>query len=279
MTAGSPRDLVSIDMTVAHTSRIYDFLLGGTDNFAVDRKVAEHAFDAYPGGVEGARIDARANRAFLRRAVRYLAGTAGIRQFLDIGTGIPNADNTHAIAQQVAPDARIAFVDNDPIVLAHAHALLDGSPDGAAAYVDGDLREPAALLERAAATLDLSQPTAVVVVGVLHVIPDDDRPYESIATLLDAVPSGSYLALSHMTLDVQVEGADMGEVTARLGEHMRGTNPPAFRTRAEVARFFDGLDVLDPGVVPLAEWRPDAGSPSRTETRVTPMFCGVARKP
>ena len=125
----------------------------------------------------------------------------------------------------------------------------------------------------------LGHPGLVVVVGVLHVIPDEDRPYESIATLLDAVPSGSYLALSHMTLDVQVEGADMGEVTARLGEHMRGTNPPAFRTRAEVARFFDGLDVLDPGVVPLAEWRPDAGSPSRTETRVTPMFCGVARKP
>jgi hypothetical protein len=270
---------VSIDMTVAHTSRIYDFLLGGTDNFAVDREVAEHAFDAYPGGVEGARIDARANRAFLRRAVRYLAGTAGIRQFLDIGTGIPNADNTHAIAQQVAPDARIAYVDNDPIVLAHAHALLDGSRDGAAAYIDGDLREPAALLERAAATLDLSQPTAVVVVGVLHVIPDDDRPYESIATLLEAVPSGSYLALSHMTRDVQVDGADMGVVTARLDERMRGTNPPAFRTRAEVARFFDGLDVLDPGVVPLAEWRPDAGAPSRTGTRVTPMFCGVARKP
>ncbi len=278
-TAGSPRDLVSIDMTVAHTSRVYDFLLGGTENFAVDREVAEHAFEAYPGGIEGARIDARANRAFLRRAVRYLAGTAGIRQFVDIGTGIPNTDNTHAIAQQVAPDARIVYVDNDPIVLAHAHALLDGSPDGAAAYIDGDLREPAVLLDRVAATLDLTQPTAVVVVGVLHVIPDDDHPYESIATLLDAVPSGSYLALSHMTSDVRVEGADMGVVTARLDERMRGTNPPAFRTRAEVAQFFAGLEILEPGVVPLAEWRPDAAPPNRPETRVTPMFCGVARKP
>jgi hypothetical protein len=278
----SDRDVVTINSTVAHTSRIYDYLLGGSDNFAVDREVADHAFAAYPGGVDGARTDARANRAFLGRAVRYLAGEAGIDQFLDIGTGIPNADNTHAVAQQVAPQARIVYVDNDPIVLAHAHALLQGTPDGATAYINGDLRDPAPILEQAAATLDLSRPVAVVVVGVLHVVPDADRPYERVAALLDAVPSGSYLALSHMTTDVEPDGAggvDMAVVNARLDERMRTTNPPALRTQAEVTRFFDGLELVEPGVVSPAAWRPDDDTRAAAGSLVTPLFCAVGRKP
>ncbi len=277
--AGSDRDLVTINSSVAHTSRIYDYLLGGTHYFTVDREVADHAFAAYPGGIDGARTDARANRAFLGRAVRFLAGEAGIHQFLDIGTGIPNADNTHAIAQQVAPETRIVYVDNDPIVLAHAHALLQSTSAGATAYVNGDLREPGAILEQAATTLDLSRPVAVVVVGVLHVIPDTDRPYESVAALIDAVPSGSYLALSHMTRDIEADGADMAVVTSRLDESMHTTNPPALRTRAEVTRFFDGLEFVEPGVVAPAAWRPDDASAAAPSGRVTPLFCAVGRKP
>jgi hypothetical protein len=274
---GADRDPVTIDSTVAHTSRIYDYLLGGTDNFAVDREVADHAFAAYPGGLDGARTDARANRAFLGRAVRYLAREAGIRQFLDIGTGIPTADNTHAVAQLTAPDARIVYVDNDPIVLAHAHSLLQSTPEGDTAYLSGDLREPQAILEQAASTLDFSRPVAVVLVGVLHVIPDQGAPYASVAALVDAVPSGSYLALSHMTNDVTAD--KMAVVHGRLDEKMRTTNPPALRPRAEIARFLDGLELVDPGLVPVAEWRPDDTPPAATGERVTPLYGAVARKP
>jgi S-adenosyl methyltransferase len=277
--AGTDRDPLAIDSSVAHTSRIYDYLLGGTDNFAIDREVAEHAFTAYPGGVEGARTDARANRAFLGRAVRYLAGEAGIRQFLDVGTGIPNANNTHAVAQGIAPESRVVYVDNDPIVLAHAHALLRGSPDGATDYLDGDLRKPAVILEQAADTLDLTKPVAVIVVGVLHVIPDAGKPYASVAALVDAVPSGSYLALSHLTNDIDTGGADMAVVTTRLDESMRTTNPPALRTRAQVTRFFDGLEIIEPGVVPAAEWRSDGETPAQPGGRITPLYGAIGRKP
>lgn len=271
---GSDRDIVTIDSTVAHTSRIYDYLLGGTDNFAVDREVAGHAFDAYPGGLEGARTDARANRDFLGRVVAHLVRDAGIRQFLDIGTGIPAGDTTHAIAQSLAPEARTVYVDNDPIVLAHAHALLRGAPQGTTAYVSGDLCEPEAILDQAAATLDLSQPTAVVLVGLLHVIPDASDPYGHVATLVDAVAPGSHLALSHMTNDVQAD--EMAEVHDRLATSMRTTNPPALRSLAQVRRFLDGLEVIEPGIVAVTDWRPDIPT---TPGRVTPLYGAVARKP
>ncbi|MBN2622459.1 MAG: SAM-dependent methyltransferase [Acidimicrobiales bacterium] len=266
--------MVTIDSTVAHTSRIYDYLLGGTDNFAIDREVADHAFAAYPGGLDGARHDARANRAFLGRAVRYLAGEAGIRQFLDIGTGIPNADNTHAVARSVAPDARIVYVDNDPIVLAHAHALLDPTAEGRTAYVDGDLRDPQGIIDQAAATLDFRQPVALVLVGLLHVIPDDSDPYGHVADLVEAVAPGSYLVLSHLTSDVQ--GGDMSVVHGRLDERMRATNPPALRSRDDVARFLDGLDLVEPGVVPAARWRPDEATGA--DDRPSPLYAAVGRK-
>jgi hypothetical protein len=272
--AGQDRDPVTIDSEVAHTSRVYDYLLGGTDNFAVDREVAAQAFARYPGGLDGARADARANRAFLGRVVRFLAGEGGIRQFLDVGTGIPTSDNTHTVAQEVAPDSRIVYVDNDPMVLAHAHALLRGSAEGATAYVNGDLRQPADILAQAAETLDLSQPVAIVLVGILHVIPDEDAPRERVAALLDAVPAGSYLALSHMTSDGT--DADSTPVWSQLDEHMRTTNRPAVRTVAEVARFFDGLELVEPGLVTTTAWRPAESTGGAT--RSIPVYGGVARK-
>jgi hypothetical protein len=275
--ARADRDPVSIDTAVAHTARVYNYLLGGDDNFAVDREVAEHAFANYPGGLDTACIDARANRAFLSRAVRYLADEAGIRQFLDIGTGIPDAGNTHALAAEVAPDARIVYVDNDPIVLAHAHALLSSVPDGAAAYVDGDLRQPEPILAEAATVLDLTRPVGIILVGVLHVIPDHDQPYDRVATLVEAVAPGSHLAISHMTDDV--EAGDMAVVARRLDETMRTTYPPALRSRADVLRFFAGLDLVEPGLVPAPEWRPDGEPAHGSAARPVPLLAGVARKP
>jgi trans-aconitate methyltransferase len=274
------REPIEIGTARAHTSRIYDYLLGGTNNFAVDREVAEHVFSAYPGGLDGVRTDARANRAFLGRAVRHLAGEAGVRQFLDIGTGIPNADNVHAVLQQAAPDSRVVYVDNDPIVLAHAHELLDDTPTGRTNYVDGDLREPGAILDQASGTLDLDEPVAVLLLGILHVIPDEADPHTIVATLLDAVPPGSYLALSHMASDIQPDA--MAEVYDRLDQTTRDTNPPALRSRAEVSRFFDGLDLVDPGVVQVDRWRPDDGAASAAPQpgeRVPPLYAAVARKP
>jgi hypothetical protein len=274
---GAGRDPVAIDSTVPHTSRIYDYLLGGTDNFAVDREVAEHAFSAYPGGMDGVRADARANRAFLGRAVRFLASEAGIRQFLDIGTGIPTADNTHAVAQAAAPTARVVYVDNDPIVLAHAHALLQGSSEGLTAYVDGDFGQPELIMEQAAETLDLRKPVGLVLVGILHVIPDASRPHEVVAYLKDHLVSGCYEALSHMAIDIVRVGVAVGN--ERLDLSMRTANPPAFRDRAEIERFFTGLTLVEPGLVAVNDWRPDTPTPPQPDGRITPLYGGVARKP
>jgi hypothetical protein len=272
------RDPVVIDSTVAHTSRIYDYLLGGTNHFSIDREVADHAFAAYPGGLEGVRTDARANRAFLTRVVRYLAGEAGIRQFLDIGSGIPAAGNTHDVAQEAAPDSRVVYVDNDPIVLAHAHSLLAGSPEGATAYLPGDLLHPDAILEAAAETLDLDAPAALLLLGILHVVPDSDDAQAHVRRLVDALAPGSFVVISHMTDSIEAEtDADLKLVTARLDERMRDSNPPAFRSRDEVAAFFEGLEMVEPGLVMVTEWRPDDAVPGAD--RVTPMVCGVARKP
>jgi hypothetical protein len=276
-TPSSPqdRDLVSIDPGVAHTSRIYDYLLGGTNHFAVDREVAAHAFAAYPGGLDGARADARANRAFLGRAVRFLAGDVGLRQFLDIGSGIPDSANTHQLAQELAPDARVVYVDNDAIVLAHAHALLAGSGKGTAAFVQGDLRRPDAVLAHAGATLDLSRPVGLLLIGVLHVVPDSHDPQGCVAQLVEALAPGSHVAISHMTID-PVDGADLAEVRSRLDERMHASNPPALRDRAGVAAFLSGLELVDPGLVAVPDWRPDGDS--RGRGRPTPLLAAVARK-
>jgi hypothetical protein len=255
------------DTSVAHLARIYDYWLGGKDNFAADREAAEQAIAANPGILDSAR----GNRAFLARAVRFLAVECGIRQFLDIGTGIPTANNTHEVAQSVAPESRIVYVDNDPIVLAHARALLTSDPAGATDYIDADLRDTSAILQRAGQRLDFSRPVAVMLVAILHMIPDPDDPQAIVRQLMDAVPAGSYLTISHAARDIRPEA--MAEMDKRLNSRLgsaRGTP----RDREQVTRFFDGLELLEPGVVQPHQWHP-AEPPGGSELV---LWCGVARK-
>jgi len=256
----------AFDTTVANHARVYNYLLGGKDNFAADRAAGDAAIKAYPATAYAAR----ANRAFLARVVRYLAADAGIRQFLDIGTGIPAANNTHQVAESVAPECRIVYVDNDPVVLAHARALLTSSPEGATDYLDADLRDPGKILTQAARTLDFSQPVAVMLIAILHVIGDDDDPFGCVARLIDAVPSGSYLALSHVASDIEPE-----KVADAMGRLSRaGNRQGAARSHAEVTRFFGKLELVEPGLVQIPRWRPDIET-----KRSIPMWGGVARKP
>jgi hypothetical protein len=255
---------------VAHSARVYDYLLGGKDNFAADREVGEQIIAAIPE----AAIAARETRAFLGRAVRFLAADCGIRQFLDLGTGIPSAGNTHEVAQAIAPGARVMYVDNDPMVLAHARALLTGTAAGSVSYLDADLRDTGSILEQAARTLDFSQPVALMLLAVLHMIPDADDPYQIVKGLLDALPGGSYLAISHLESDVDPERTARVQETfnARTGPGVRMTT----RSRAQVARFFDGLEVAEPGLVPASQWRADRKVAPGTPRGV---WCAVARKP
>jgi S-adenosyl methyltransferase len=274
-TAQGDLEPAEIDITVAHASRVYDYLLGGKANFAVDREAAHHGFEHHPGGFEGVRYAARANRGFLQRAVEYLV-RQGVRQFLDVGAGIPSEGNVHEVAQDIAPESRIVYVDNDPIVLAHAHNLLESTPEGATAYVNGDFREPEAILETAALTLDLSQPVAVMLVGLLHVIPDEYAPHDIIRRLLKDLPSGSYLAISQLTTDVAPE--DMTVVQERLDQAMGSWNPVSLRPVAEVEAFFDGLELVEGGVARGDAWglpRSEAGDGGPG----TPLYAGLARKP
>jgi hypothetical protein len=257
----------TFDTSVAHIARVYDYWLGGKDNFAADRAAGDEALQAYPDLV----FSVRANRAFLARAVRYLAGEAGIRQFLDIGTGIPTANNTHQVAQAVAPESRVVYVDNDPIVLSHARALMATGPFGACDYIDADLRDTDKILARAARTLDFSRPVAVMLIAVLHLIGDEDDPRGIVATLMGAVPPGSYLALSHVASDIEPEKmAEMGKRLNRLLAQ-KGT----YRSQAEVVRLFEGLEMVEPGVVPIPQWRPDTEVDAKTPAA---MWGGVARK-
>jgi S-adenosyl methyltransferase len=257
-----------IDTGTAHSARIYNYWLGGKDNYPADREAAQAAMAANPGIV----ADVRANRAFLARAVRYLVAEAGIRQFLDIGTGLPTADNTHEVAQAVAPESRVVYVDNDPIVLAHARALLSSTPEGATAYLDADLRQPEAILKSAGRTVDLGEPVALMMLIVLHLIPDTEHPGKIVARLVSALPAGSYVVITHPASDIQP--AAMAEMTRRMNERMRGTTA-TMRGRDEIAGFFDGLELIEPGVVQPQRWRPDPGT--ETPAEVT-AWCGVALK-
>jgi SAM-dependent methyltransferase len=257
-----------LDPTIASSARIYDYWLGGKDNYAADREAAEHAIAANPGIV----ADVQANRAFLARAVRYLAVEHGIRQFLDIGTGLPTASNTHQVAQAAAPDSRIVYVDNDPIVLLHARALLTTTPRGATAYLDADLRDTEEILKTAAQTLDFSQPVAVMLLIVLHLIPDADDPQGIVTRLVDSLAPGSHLVISHPANDVRP--AAMAEMTRRVNARLgpaRGT----MRDRAAITRFFDGLVLAEPGVVQPQQWRPV----DPVSTAEVTAWCGVAGKP
>jgi len=256
-----------------HPARVYDYLLGGKDNFAADRAAAEAGLRANPNS----RIPPRENRAFLGRAVRYLAGEAGISQFLDIGTGIPTSPNVHEVAQQIEPRARIVYVDNDPIVLTQARALLTTGPEGRIAYIDADLRDIDAILGSAELqrTLDLSKPVGLLLIAVMHFIPDEDDPWALAARLLAALPSGSYLALSHLTGDFDPAAwAGVVAVYRRSGVTMQ------VRPKPDVERFFAGLDLIDPGVVSLPQWRPDPSDfCSPPSDAAVSVYGGVARKP
>jgi SAM-dependent methyltransferase len=261
--AGEPPD---IDVTVPHQARVYDYLLGGKDNFAADREIGDKIMQVYPD----AAIGCRTNRAFLGRVVRFLTAEAGIRQFLDIGTGIPSANNTHEVAQTVAPESRIVYVDNDPIVLAHARALLASAPEGKTAYLDADAKDPDTILARAAGTLDFSQPVAITLLAILHVLED---PWALTSRLIDAVAPGSYLVISVPASDVRPEVATA--MARRVNESVQGTTMTLY-SRAEATRFFDGLELLEPGIVPAHYWRPGPGGPD--PARLFPGHAGVGRK-
>jgi S-adenosyl methyltransferase len=264
---GPGGDQDRFDTSVAHSARVHDYWLGGKDNYAADRAAGDAVIAAYPGIVKSVR----ANRAFLARAVHFLAAEARIRQFLDIGTGIPAANNTHEVAQAAARDCRVVYVDYDPVVLAHARALLTGSAAGATDYIDADLREPGTILAQAARTLDFSRPVAVMLIAVMHLIVDRDGPYEIVSRLMDAVPAGSYLALSQVASDIEAE--QMAEAAKRYNRLAHETQ--RHRSHAEVARFFDGLELVEPGLVPVQEWRPRSEVEARTRST---MWGGVGRK-
>jgi hypothetical protein len=259
-----------IDTSVAHAARVYDYLLGGRANFKVDREVAERVYAAFPGGVDGVRADVRAHRAALGRVVQFVVRDAGITQFLDIGTGIPKENNVHEVAQRDVPGARIVYVDNDPIVLAHAHQLLRGTREGATSYIYGDLRDPQPILNEAAKTLDYSRPAAVMLFGILHFFSDADDPRGLIDQLLAPLAPGSYLAISHLASDVHAD--EMSEtfkaLSARMAENV------TLRSHDEVAALLGGLELVEPGVVQAAQWRPDPGAAVISSQ----VWMGVGRK-
>jgi hypothetical protein len=251
---------------------MYDYYIGGKNHFAADRAVADAALACWPSG----RTGLRENRRFLGRAVRYLAAEAGIRQFLDIGSGLPAASNVHEIAQQADPSCRVVYVDNDPMVLTHARALLTSAPAGRTAYIQADLKSPAEILSSPAvrSVLDFTQPVALMLIAVLHFLVDQDKPEAVLTALLDALPPGSYLAASHMTLEHDPEGVGGGQrAYLDAGITMHARDADEFASLA-----FSGLDLMPPGVVLVSEWRPDSNAPRPTPAEVS-CYCGVARKP
>jgi hypothetical protein len=255
------------DSSRPHIARMYDYWLGGKNYYPADQEAAEKVIAALPE----TRASVRANRAFLHRAVHQLAADAGIRQFLDIGTGLPSTGNTHEVAQSAAPESRIVYVDNDPIVLVHAEALLASDPRGATDYIEADVRDPATILDRARATLDFDRPIALMLVAILHCVPERDDPLAIVTTLKDALPSGSYLVLSHPALDA----GDMAEVQQRQNQTMPADAQVTYRSREQVSRFFGDWELLEPGVVSTTQWRPGTG----VSPRPMPLWAGVARKP
>ncbi|MBM2618294.1 SAM-dependent methyltransferase [Actinoplanes sp. LDG1-06] len=259
--------MTELDTGVPHSARVWNYWLGGTDNFPADRSVGDEFAKLYPDIV----VVARSSRAFLKRAVTFLAAEQGIRQFLDIGTGIPSAEHTHQVAHAVAPSAQVVYVDNDPLVLAHAHTVLAAGSTGAV-YVDADARDPGAVI--ASSGLDLSQPVGLILMNILGHIPDLDEATSIVQTLMESLPSGSYLVTADGTnvLDGPAFSAaiDVWNANAPLSYHLRDP--------AELARFLDGLEVLDPGLVPCSRWRPPPGA-TADDLRETDEFGAVARKP
>ncbi len=259
-----------VNSNVASPARVYDYWLGGKNNFAVDRAAGEAFKEAFPGIVMGVRM----NRVFLARAVRYLAAEAGIRQFLDIGAGLPTANNVHEVAQAAAPDSRVVYVDNDPAVLPHATALMTAGPEGACDFLQADLLEPGDIIQGAARTLDYTLPVAVSLLQILQFIPDEKDPWGLVGTIMDAMPSGSYLISSQPTTDV-ITGT-ITAATDRYNDHLV-ENPVKARTTDEIRRFFASRELIDPGLVQLHRWRPDPGAD--TSSYEIPALAGVGRKP
>ncbi|MEE6262858.1 SAM-dependent methyltransferase [Plantactinospora sonchi] len=254
-----------LDTTVPHSARIWNYWLGGKDHFAVDRAAGDEVIKHIPD----IPIGAKSERAFLKRVVRFLVENAGIRQFLDVGTGLPSADNTHQVAQSLDPRCRVVYIDNDPLVMVHARALLTSAPGGICDYVEADLRQPDTILASARQTLDFSQPIGLMLLGVVNHLMDDDEAHGSVAQLVQAMPTGSYLVLTHST--AEIHGEPMLRVMRETTE--RGGTPIRARTKTELERFFDGLDLLEPGVVTCSRWRPD---PESDEPEVY-LFGGVGR--
>ncbi|MFD0902874.1 SAM-dependent methyltransferase [Actinomadura sediminis] len=257
-----------INSEIPQTARIWNYWLGGKDNFEVDRQVGEEILKVIPNMA----LMARATRQFLQRAVHHLAADLGVRQFLDIGTGLPTADNTHQVAQRAVPDARVVYVDNDPLVLTHARALLTGTPEGATAYLPADLREPEKIITGAAETLDFDEPVALLLMGILGHMTDYDEGRSIVRRLVDALPSGSYLALYDATNVVDPATAEAIQIWNRSAEP-----PYILRTPEQLAGFFEGLELLPPGLVSCPLWHPpstDIGTAEEIDE-----FCGVARKP
>jgi O-methyltransferase involved in polyketide biosynthesis len=256
-----------VNTQVPHSARLWNYWLGGKDNFASDRAAGDEIARQLPSIIDLAVAD----RAFLGRMVRELVGNRGIRQILDIGTGLPTADNTHQVAQSIAPDARIVYVDNDPLVLVHARALLTSTPEGVTEYLEADLNDPASIITAARKTLDFTKPVAVTLLGILHFIRDDEAARRVVSELVDALPSGSYVAIAHGCHDINREAAD--NIVAFWNEH--GTPKIKYRSSAEIAGFFEGLELVEPGVVSCSRWRPGPGDPGIEVNQ----YCGVARKP
>ena len=267
--AGGQSRLPSFDPGVPNPARMWNYWLGGKDNFAADRELAERVLEVMPS----MPLIAQAARLFLIDAVHQLATEHGVRQFLDIGTGLPTADNTHDVAQRAAPESRIVYVDYDPVVLTHAQALLTSSPDGETDYIQADLRDTDTILKGAARTLDLTRPVAILLIAVLHFIPDADDPYAVVARLMDAVPSGSYLVMAHAASDIAPEAC--AEMARRY--NAMSSAPITPRNREQVARFFDGLDLLPPGLVPISKWGLSGQIDANTGGLVG--YCAIARKP
>ncbi|PWJ09495.1 S-adenosyl methyltransferase [Streptomyces sp. NWU49] len=256
-----------IDTTKPHSARFWNYFVGGKDHYKVDREIGDQIKEIFPGLADVALT----SRRFLGRAVRYLAGEQGIRQFLDVGTGLPTADNTHQVAQRVAPDARIVYVDNDPIVLTHAHALLKSTPEGRTAYLDADLYDPEAVLRAAAETLDLSRPVALMILNTLGHVADYEEARGLVRRLMAGLPPGSHLVISDSTATSE------GMVAASKAYNSSGAVPYHVRGVEEIAGFFEGLELVEPGVVRVPEWRPEDGEPDKDLAAVD-AYCGVGRK-
>lgn len=254
----------------AHPARLYDHYLGGKDNYEVDRKAALQVAEVFPY----AGWMARANRDFMSRAVDYLARSAGIRQFLDIGTGIPTEPNLHQVAQDIAPESRVVYVDNDPIVLAHARALMNGTPEGRTDYIHADFTDPESILSapQLRENLDLSQPVALSLIALLHFISDRHRPYEIVRTLLEALAPGSYLVMSHATADFDPES-----IAGAVRVYRENGMDPQVRDRAEFERFFDDMELVEPGIVVPHRWRPTGIEPNTSMDAKVSFYAGLAR--